>query len=127
MDINLLTGTVLDACIKIHTTIGPGCFERVYEEALYYEMTKRGISIERQVLMPITYETLFIEDAYRIDLLLEQQLVLEIKSLERLAPVHFKQVMTYLKLSKLKNGILLNFNVEWMKDGFNRVFNNDGK
>ena len=90
-------------------------------------MTKRGISIERQVLMPITYETLLIEDAYRIDLLLEQQLVLEIKSLERLVPVHFKQVMTYLKLSKLKNGILLNFNVEWMKDGFHRVFNNDGK
>ena len=84
MDINLLTGIVLDACIKIHTTISPGCFERVYEEALYYEITKRGISIERQVLMPITYETLFIEDAYRIDLLVEQQLVLEIKSLERL-------------------------------------------
>jgi GxxExxY protein len=90
-------------------------------------MTKRGISIERQVLMRVTYETLLIEDAYRIDLLIEQQLVLEIKSLERLAPVHFKQVMTYLKLSKLKNGILLNFNVEWMKDGFHRVFNNDGK
>ena len=77
--------------------------------------------------MPIIYEKLQIEDAYRLDLLVEKQLVVEIKSLERLAPVHFKQVMTYLKLSGLKNGVPLNFNVEWMKDGFHRVFNNDGK
>jgi GxxExxY protein len=127
MEINALTGIVLDACIKIHTAIGPGCFEKVYEEALYYELTKRNISTERQVLMPISYESLFIEDAYRIDLIAEKQLVIEIKSLERLAPVHFKQAMTYLKLSGLKNGLLLNFNVEWMKDGFHRVFNNEGK
>jgi GxxExxY protein len=127
MDINSLTGTVLDACIKIHTAIGPGCFERVYEEALYYELIKRNVSTERQVLMPISYESLLIKDAYKIDLLAEKQLIIEIKSLERLAAVHFKQVMTYLKLSGLKNGLLLNFNIEWMKDGFHRVFNNDGK
>ncbi len=83
--------------------------------------------IERQLLMPIVYDQLNIQDAYRMDLLAEKQLVIEIKSLERLAPVHFKQLMTYLKLSGLKNGLLLNFNVEWMKDGFHRVFNNDGK
>ena len=127
MDINILTGTVLDAFIKIHPTIGPGCFERVYEEALYYELIKRNTLVERHVLMPIIYEQLHVEDAYRLDLLVEKQLVVEIKSLERLAPVHFKQVMTYLKLSGLKNGVLINFNVEWMKDGFHRVFNNDGK
>ena len=127
MEINSLTGIILDLCIKIHTTIGPGCFERVYEEVLYYELVKRNILIERQLLMPISYDQLKIQDAYRIDLLVEKQLVIEIKSLERLAPVHFKQVMTYLKLSGLKNGLLLNFNVEWMKDGFHRVFNNDGK
>jgi GxxExxY protein len=126
MEINSLTGIVLDACIKIHTTIGPGCFERVYEEALYYELTKRNIFTERQILMPISYEQLLIEDAYRIDLISEKKLVIEIKSIERLTPVHFKQVMTYLKLSNLKNGLLLNFNVEWMKEGFHRVFNNDG-
>lgn len=126
MEINILTGIVLDVCIKIHTLIGPGCFERVYEEALYYELQQRDISTERQILMPIKYEQLYIEDAYRMDLVLERKLVIEIKSLERLAPVHFKQVMTYLKLSGLKNGLLLNFNVEWMKDGFHRVFNNDG-
>jgi GxxExxY protein len=127
MDINFLTGTILDVCIKIHTKIGPGCFERVYEEVLYYELVKKNILIERQLLMPIVYDQLNIQDAYRMDLLAEKQLVIEIKSLERLAPVHFKQLMTYLKLSGLKNGLLLNFNVEWMKDGFHRVFNNDGK
>lgn len=120
MEINTLTGIVLDACIKIHTAIGPGCFEKVYEEALYYELVNRAVYMERQVLMPISYEKLLVEDAYRMDLLAEKKLVIEIKSIERLAPVHFKQVMTYLKLSGLKNGLLLNFNVEWMKDGFHR-------
>jgi GxxExxY protein len=69
MDINSLTGIVLDSCIKIHTAIGPGCFERVYEEALYYELVKRNVSVERQILMPIVYDQLHIEDAYRLDLL----------------------------------------------------------
>jgi GxxExxY protein len=127
VEMNALTGMVLDACIKIHTAIGPGCFEKVYEEALYYELIKRNINVDRQVLMPIRYETLLIQDAYRMDLLAERKLIMEIKSLERLAPVHFKQVMTYLKLSDLKNGLLINFGEEWMKDGFHRVFNNDGK
>jgi GxxExxY protein len=126
MDVNFLTGVVLDACIKIHTEIGPGCFERVYEEALNYELIERKFRVERQLLLPIQYEDVFIENAYKIDLLVEDKLVIEIKSVERLSPVHFKQVRTYLKLLKLKNGILLNFNVEWMKDGFHRVFNNDG-
>jgi GxxExxY protein len=81
MDINSLTGTILDLCIKIHTKIGPGCFERVYEEVLYYELVQRNILIERQLLMPIAYDRLNIPDAYRIDLLVEKQLVVEIKAL----------------------------------------------
>ena len=127
MEINHLTGTVLEACIKIHTAIGPGCFEKVYEETLNYELSKRGLHVLRQVLLPIEYEEVFIEDAYKIDLLVENKLVIEIKSVEKLNPVHFKQVRTYLKLANLRNGILLNFNVEWMKEGFHRVFNNDGE
>jgi GxxExxY protein len=127
MEINQLTGIVLDSCIKIHTKVGPGCFEKVYEEALYYELSNAGLRSERQLLLPIEYEDLFIEDAYRIDLLVENRLVIEIKSVERLTPVHFKQVRTYLKLMEIRNGILLNFNVDWMKEGFNRVFNNEGK
>jgi GxxExxY protein len=126
MDIDKITGIALDACIKIHTAIGPGCFEKVYEEMLNYELCHRGLSVQRQRLMPISYETLLIKDAYKMDLLIENKLVVEIKSVERLAPLHFKQIMTYLKLSGIKNGLLLNFNVEWMKYGFNRVFNNEG-
>src|SRR5687767_9398428 len=116
MDMNSLTGIVLDACIKIHTHIGPGCFERVYEEVLNHELINRKLWVERQILMPITFEQLFIDDAYKIDLLIDHKLVIEIKSVERIAPVHFKQVMTYLKLSNLRNGLLLNFNVDLMKD-----------
>ncbi len=127
VEINQLTGLVLRACIKIHTEIGPGCFEKVYEETLYYELVKKDIAIERQLLMPIRYEDLEIRDEYRVDLLVERKLVIEIKSVERIAPVHFKQVRTYLKLLNLKNGLLLNFNEEWMKEGFHSVFNNDGE
>ena len=126
MEIEKLTGVVLDACIKIHTKIGPGCFEKVYEEVLYHELYKRQLYIERQVIMPILYDDLLISDAYRIDILVENKLILEIKSEEKVIPVHFKQLRTYLNLMQLKNGILLNFNVEWMKFGFHSVFNNVG-
>jgi GxxExxY protein len=126
MEIDELTGIVLDSCIKIHTRIGPGCFEKVYQETLYYELYKMGLEIQRQTLMPIEYDELFIRDAYRIDLMVENKLVIEIKSVEKIAAVHFKQVMTYLKLTKLRNGVLLNFNVDLIKHGFHRVFNNEG-
>ena len=126
MFINAITGIVLDSCIKIHTAIGPGCFEKVYEETLNYELCQRGLDVQRQRLMPICYEKLSIKDAYKMDLLVEKKLIIEIKSVERLTPLHFKQVMTYLKLSGIKNGLLLNFNVDRMKEGFNRVFNNAG-
>lgn len=125
MDLSAITGIVLDACIKIHRAIGPGCFEKVYEEVLNYELSGKGLHVQRQVLMPLSYESLFVNDAYKMDLLVERKLVIEIKSVERIAPVHFRQVQTYLKLCKLKNGLLLNFNVELMKQGFHRVFNND--
>jgi GxxExxY protein len=126
MDINELTGIVIEIAIKIHTTVGPGCFEKVYEEILYYELQKKDLKVERQQLLPIEYESLLIKDAYKIDLLIENKLVLEIKSIEHVLPVHFKQVMTYLKLLNLKNGMLLNFKVNQMKEGIHRVFNNFG-
>jgi GxxExxY protein len=126
METNNLTGIVVDTAIKIHSVIGPGCFEKVYEEILYFELAKRNLNIERQLTMPIKYETLYIPDAYRIDLLLEEKVIIEIKCVENILPVHFKQVMTYLKLKNLKNGILLNFKTDLMKDGIHRVFNNFG-
>lgn len=127
MLVNEITGIVLDASIKIHTEVGPGCFEKVYEELLNYELVRRELKVQRQVMLPLAYEDVYIEDAYKLDLLVEDRLVIEIKSVEKVHPVHFKQVRTYLKLLKLKNGILLNFNVEWMKEGFHRVFNNEGE
>ena len=126
MVINFLTGTVVDCSIKIHTAIGPGCFEKVYEEILSYELAKRGVSFIRQVMLPVKYEALKIPDAYKIDLFIEEKLIVEIKCVEYILPVHFKQVNTYLKLSNLKQGMLLNFKVDLMKDGIHRIFNNSG-
>ena len=127
MDINILTGIVIELCIKIHSKIGPGCFERVYEEILYYELTKLGFKVERQILLPIVYEELKIENAYKLDLLVEDMLVIELKSLSPLPPVYFKQIRTQLSLINLKNGMLLNFKVELMKEGIHRVYNNNGR
>ena len=127
MDIDKLTGIVVDICIKIHSKIGPGCFEKVYEELLYYELTKLGLKVQRQLLLPIQYEELNIENAYKLDLLVEDKLVRELKTLYPLPPVFFKQIRTQLSLLNLKYGMLLNFKVELMKDGIHRVFNNFGK
>lgn len=127
MEINKLTGIVVDLCIKMHSRIGPGCFERVYEEILYYELIKLGIYTERQVVLPIEYEELVIKDAYKLDLFTERKLVLELKSLHPLPAVYFKQIRTHLSLLNLKHGMLINFKVELMKDGIHRVFNNFGQ
>ena len=126
METNALTGLIVDSCIKIHTAIGPGCYERVYEELLYFELNKRNLFLERQLTMPIQYESLQIQDAYKLDLLVEKKVIVEIKSIEHVLPVHYKQVNTYLKLMNLKHGMLLNFKVDLMKDGIHRVFNNFG-
>jgi GxxExxY protein len=127
MDIDKLTGIVVDLCIKIHSKIGPGCFEKVYEELLYYELTKLGFKVQRQLFLPIQYEEVNIENAYKLDLLVEDKLVLELKTLYPLSTVYFKQIRTQLSLLDLKYGMLLNFKVELMKDGIHRVFNNFGK
>ena len=126
MEANQITALIVDSSIKIHTAIGPGCYERVYDELLYYELNKIGLKVKRQITMPISYEVLQINDAYKLDLLIEDKVIIEIKSIEYILPVHFKQVNTYLKLMNLKHGILLNFKVDLMKNGIHRVFNNFG-
>jgi GxxExxY protein len=118
---------VIDLSIKIHRRIGPGCFEKVYEEVLYYELIKLGYKVDRQVLLPIDYDDLHIEKAYKLDLFVEEQLVLELKSVHPLPPVYFKQIRTQLSLLNLKHGMILNFKEELMKDGIHRVYNNFGK
>jgi len=127
MTINELTGVVVDKCVKIHSKIGPGCFEKAYEEILYHELAKEGLYVERQILLPIDYDELHIKNAYRLDLLVENMLILELKSLTPLPAVYFKQVRTQLSLLNLKHGMLLNFKVELMKNGIFRIFNNFGK
>ena len=126
MEINELTGIIVNLCIKIHTRIGPGCFERVYEEILYYELQKLNIVVQRQLMLPIQYDNLNIENAYKLDLLVENKLVLELKSVYPLPSVYFKQIKTQLSLLNLKHGMILNFKTEKMKDGIHRVFNNFG-
>ena len=127
MEINQLTGIVVDLCIKIHSRIGPGCFERVYEEILYYELLKLNIVVKRQLLLPIEYETLCIENAFKLDLLVDGQLIVELKSVYPLSAVYFKQLHTQLSLLNLKHGMLINFKVALMKEGIHRVFNNFGR
>ena len=127
MYIDDLTNLVINLCIKIHTRIGPGCFEKVYEEILYYELIQAGIKVERQMLLPIQYEELHIRNAYKLDLLIDNKLIAELKSVYPLPPVHFNQLQTHLVLTNLKHGLLLNFKVPLMKDGIHRVFNNKGR
>ena len=122
-----LAAVVVDLCIKIHKRVGPGCFERVYEEILYYELTKLGYNVRRQIMMPIEYDELYIPDAYKLDLIVEDMLVLELKSVYPLPPVFFKQIRTQLSLLNLKHGFIINFKVELMKDGIYRVYNNFGR
>jgi GxxExxY protein len=127
MTINQLTNIVIRLCIKIHSQIGPGCYERVYEEILYYELTKLGLKVKRQLLMPINYEELHIENAYKLDLLIEDMLIVELKSLFPLPPVYFKQIHTHLSLMNMKHGMIINFKEALIKDGIHRVFNNFGR
>ena len=127
MNINTLTGIVINLCIKIHSTVGPGCFEKVYEEILYYELIGKGFNVKRQLCLPINYEKLHIENAYKLDLLVDDRLVIELKSINPMPSVFYKQIRTQLSLLNLKHGLLLNFKVELMKEGIFRVYNNAGR
>lgn len=121
---NTTIGQIFDACIKIHRELGPGLFESVYEEVLMYELLKRSFTVQKQKPIPLIYDGVKFEDGFRADLLVNDKVIIEGKSVEQLAPVYFKQLHTYLKLSGIKNGVLVNFNVNLIKDGFYRRFNN---
>ncbi len=121
---NEISGFLLDTFIKIHTKLGPGLLESVYEEVICYELKKNKIPFKRQQPIPVFYDELQLEIGFRADIIVNNKVVIEIKSIESLAPVHFKQTITYLRLTDLKLGILVNFNVDLLKDGFRRVVNN---
>lgn len=122
---NELASIVVDKCLAIHKKLGPGLFEHIYESILSYELTKCGISVERQVPIPVLWEDLVIDGSFRADLILEKKLIIELKSVERTAPVHKKQLLTYLRVSGLKLGLLINFGSPLMRDGIERVINGD--
>lgn len=127
MQLNDITGQIVDASIKIHNELGAGLFESVYEEVLAYELRKRGFEVARQVAVPVVYDSLKMEVGFRADLIVERQVIVEIKSIENIAPVHKKQVLTYLRITGLKVGLLINFNEERLKDGITRLMNNYSK
>ncbi len=106
---------------KVHSELGPGLLESTYEVCLEYELLKEGLSVERQKALPVIYDEVKLDAGYRIDLLVNNQVILELKSVDEIAPIHQAQVMTYLKLSGLKLGLLLNFNVKQMKQGIKRI------
>ncbi len=123
MDENELSNIVIGLAIKVHSALGPGLLESAYEECLFYEIQKTGLLVEKQKPMPLVYETVKLDCGYRIDLMIEKKLILELKSVEILNDVHFAQLLTYLKLSRCKLGLLINFNVARLKDGIRRVIN----
>jgi GxxExxY protein len=124
MDENQISKIIVDKCFKIHKNLGPGLFESVYEEVLSYELEKENIKVIRQVPLPVIYESIKLDIGFRVDLIVEQKVIIELKSIEAILPVHKKQILTYLKLSNIKLGLLVNFNVDLIKNGIFRIVNN---
>jgi GxxExxY protein len=121
---NDISYKVIGIALELHKNLGPGLLESVYENALALDLTKHGFEVKKQVPMPFIYKELKMEVGYRVDLLVDDKVIVEIKSVEALAPVHFSQVLTYLKLSERKLGLLINFNTRVLKDGIHRIVNN---
>ncbi len=121
---NELSRIVFDCALKVHQSLGPGLLESAYEECLFYELKKTGLNVEKQKPLPLIYEEVRLDVGYRIDIIVENKLIIEIKSVEALNDVHFAQLLTYLKLTNCKLGLLINFNVSLIKNGVKRVVNN---
>ena len=123
MDENDIARETVDAALQVHKALGPGLLESVYEVVLAQELCRRGLEVERQVAVPVVYQNLVFEEGFRADLMLNRKVIVEIKSVERLAPVHKKQLLTYLRLAGLKLGLLINFNEALLKYGITRIVN----
>lgn len=120
-DINQISGLIVDASVSVHKNLGPGLLESIYEEALCYELKKRNLNFASQVSLPVPYEDIILKNTFRLDLIVEDQIVVELKACEKTIPLYEAQLLTYLKLTKCKLGLLLNFNVPLMKDGIRRI------
>ncbi|HUJ16927.1 MAG TPA: GxxExxY protein [Nitrospirota bacterium] len=120
---NDITGVVVDCCVKIHKLLGPGLLESVYEEILSHDLEKKGMRCERQVGIPVLYDGLKIDLGFRADMIVEDLVIIELKSVETIIPVHKKQLLTYLKITGKKLGLLINFNEELIRNGITRIAN----
>lgn len=121
MDINDLTGLILKKAYEVHTVLGPGLLESAYEECLCHELVSCGLQIEKQKVLPIVYKDIKIDAGYRLDIVVNSRVIVELKSVEMLHPIHTAQLITYLKLSQIKHGLLINFNVKSLKEGIKRI------
>jgi GxxExxY protein len=124
MTINDVSALILDASIKVHRALGPGLLESAYEACLAYELRKRGLKVFTQAVLPVVYDEAQLDVGYRLDLLVEDSVIVEIKAVEHVLPLHEAQLITYLKLADKRLGLLINFNVVRLKDGYKRFANN---
>ncbi|MEE9295634.1 MAG: GxxExxY protein [Phycisphaerae bacterium] len=122
--LNAISETVIGAAITVHRELGPGLLESAYEACLAYELADRGVAMERQKALPVIYRGVKVDCGYRVDLFVDNAIVVELKSVESLEPIHTAQLLSYLKLSGSQLGLLINFNVKLLKDGIRRVVNN---
>jgi GxxExxY protein len=120
---NEISYKIIGAAIKLHQAVGPGLLESVYENALAYDLIELGLFVQQQIAMPFIYKEIKQDIGYRLDLIVERKVIIEIKAIENLAPVHYAQTLTYLKLSGLKLGLLINFNTKLLRDGIHRIVN----
>jgi GxxExxY protein len=120
MEMNELTERVIGACIEVHQNTGPGLLESAYQQCLCHELTLRGIPFQMEVALPVKYKGTLLDCGYRIDLLIDGKLILELKSIEKILPIHEAQLLTYLKLGGWTVGLIVNFNVKVLKDGISR-------
>ena len=123
MELNDITGQIVDAAIKVHTALGPGLLESAYQACLAYELRQRGLRVVTEVALPVQYEGIDLDVGYRLDLLVESQVIVELKSVEKMIPLYEAQLLSYLKLSGHRIGLLINFNVVRLKDGITRLAN----
>lgn len=121
---NEISKVIVNTAIELHKKLGPGLLESVYENTLAFDLRENGLFVEQQIPIPLVYKENKFDVGYRLDLLINKKVIIELKSVEELAPVHYAQVLTYLKLSDLKLGLLINFNVKLLKDGIHRIVNN---
>ncbi|MBA4383716.1 MAG: GxxExxY protein [Anaerolinea sp.] len=123
MDVDEITEKIVHAAYKVHTGLGPGLLESVYETVMVHELTKFGFIVERQKIIPFEYDGLIFDEGLRVDLLVNGMVVVELKSVEKMAQVHYKQVLTYIRLLNLQVGLLINFGAPLLKEGLHRVVN----